>query len=369
MLDYIQELDEAEDDNELTDLPTAIYIEPPIDGNISGEDDAEEECDGVPDNVCPGQLKGGCELVMASGRHLQNIDEEDELGAPNEEELHSIIVEDISQDMGDQPTTSKRTASPDRKRLRKVQPKPSNVALPPGNKETIFQWIKNNSSYLVPIFPAANYEDCRDLLPHQQFEKFFDDAILTHICEQSAIYATEHNRPNPNITVGELRAFIGILIVTGFNYHSNLWSQDEVIRNNLVSSTMRRNRFQEILQCLYFEDNSKAPSKEVANFDKMWKLRPLTDHLKAKMIEHFHTEQNLSFDEITVQALNNPVPAASVDLLASHVSSSSCKREQNTTTGVGTLACLEGQCVKSTACHWQKCRGEREGCTRSNLVL
>ena len=57
MLDYIQELDEAEDDNELTDLPTAIYIEPPIDGNISGEDDAEEECDGVPDNVFEGELK------------------------------------------------------------------------------------------------------------------------------------------------------------------------------------------------------------------------------------------------------------------------------------------------------------------------
>lgn len=220
--------------------------------------------------------------------------------APNEEDLPFIIVEDILEDMGEQPTTSERTASPDRKRLRKVQPKASNVALPPGNKETIFEWIKNDSSSLVNIFPVANYEDCRDLLPHQQFEKFFDDVILTHICEQSAIYATEHNRPNPNLSVGELRAFIGILIITGFNYHSNfrnLWSQDEVIRNNLVCSTMRRNRFQEILQCLHFEDNSKAPSKEGANIDKMWKLRPLTDHLKAKMIEHFHVEQNLSFDE------------------------------------------------------------------------
>ena len=42
--------------------------------------------------------------------------------------------------------------------------------------------------------------------------------------------------------------------------------------------------------------------------------------------------------KVTVQGLNNPVPAASVDLLASHVSSSSCNREQNTTTEVGTLA-------------------------------
>ncbi|XP_037810096.1 uncharacterized protein LOC119602579 [Lucilia sericata] len=41
--------------------------------------------------------------------------------------------------------------------------------------------------------------------------------------------------------------------------------------------------------------------------------------------------------KVTVQGLNNLVPATSVDLLASHVSSS-CNREQNTTTEVGTLA-------------------------------
>lgn len=80
MLDYIQELDEAEEQNKLFDLPTTIYIEPPMDGNISGEDDAEDECGGIPDNVCPAQLKGGCEVVMASDRHLQHFEEEDEVG-------------------------------------------------------------------------------------------------------------------------------------------------------------------------------------------------------------------------------------------------------------------------------------------------
>ncbi|XP_036345677.1 piggyBac transposable element-derived protein 3-like [Rhagoletis pomonella] len=300
MLDYIQELDEAEDQNQLTDIPTAIYIEPPVDGNISGEDDAEDECGGIPDNVCPAQLKGGCEVVMTSGRHLQNFDEEDEIGAPNIKDLPVIVVEDTYQGMEEQPTTSNRATSPDRRRLRKVRPKPSNVALPPGNKEATFEWVKNDSPSLIPIFPVANYEDCRNLLPHQQFEKFFDDTLLGHICEQSAVYAIEQNGPNPNITVSELRAFIGILIITGYNYHAsyrNLWSQDEDIRNNLVSDTMRRNRFQDILQSLHFEDNSKASSKTGVNADKMWKLRPLTDHLKAKMIKHFHAEQNLSFDE------------------------------------------------------------------------
>lgn len=211
-----------------------------------------------------------------------------------------IEVEDTYNEMEDEETTANRSESPMRKRLRKIEPKPSNVALPSGNKETVFEWVKKKSSSLIPIFPSANYEDCRHSLPHEQFEKFFDDTLLEHICEQSALYSVEQNRPNPNITVSELRAFIGILIVTGYNYHSNykhLWSQDEDIRNNLVSNTMRRNRFQEILQNLHFEENSKVSSKDGPNPDKMWKLRPLTDHLKAKMIENFHPEQNLSFDE------------------------------------------------------------------------
>ncbi|XP_049303000.1 piggyBac transposable element-derived protein 3-like [Bactrocera dorsalis] len=276
MLDFIEELDEAGDQD---DVPATIYIEPPVDGNISGEDYAEDESRRIPDNVCPALLKSGCEIVMASGRRLQNFDE-DEIGAPNIEDLPVVIVEKEykSMDFNCQPSASNCT-SLDRKRLRRVTPKSSNVSLPQN----------------------ANYEDCRYLLPHQQFEKFFDDELLGHICEQSAMYAIGQNRPNPSITVGELRAFIGILVITGYNYHANfrnLWSQDEDIRNSLVSNTMHRNGFQEILQNLHFEDNSNASSKNGdANPDKMWKLRPLTDHLKAKMIDHFHAEQNLSFDE------------------------------------------------------------------------
>ncbi|XP_053945107.1 piggyBac transposable element-derived protein 3-like [Anastrepha ludens] len=286
MLDFIQELDEAEDQNQLCDIPTTLYIEPPVDGNESGEDDAEDDCAGIPDNVCPAQLRGGCEGVMAIGR------------PPNPGDLPVIEVEDTYNEKEDEEATANRSESPMRKRLRKIEPKPSNVALPSGNKETVFEWVKKKSSSLIPIFP--NYEDCRHSLPHEQFEKFFDGTLLEYICEQSALYSVEQNRPNPNITVSELRAFIGILIVTGYNYHSNykhLWSQDEDIRNNLVSNTMRRNRFQEILQNLPLEENSKASSKDGPNPDKMWKLRPLTDHLKAKMIENFHPEQNLSFDE------------------------------------------------------------------------
>lgn len=185
-------------------------------------------------------------------------------------------------------------------RLQKVQPTSSDITLPETNKKTTFEWVKTESAALFPLFPSANYEDCRDLLPHQQFEKFFDESLLKHICDQSELYAVGLNKPNPNITVDELRTFIGILIISGYNYHTSykaMWSHDEDIRNELVINSMRKNRFEDIYRFLHFEDNSKGSTRNGPNPDKMWKLRPITDHIKAKMIENFHLEQNLSYDE------------------------------------------------------------------------
>lgn len=146
------------------------------------------------------------------------------------------------------------------------------------------------------IFPVVNYNDCKNLSPHQQFEKFFDDKLLKHICKESNKYAIFLGKPNPYITIEEMRVFIGILIVTGYNYHNRvrtLWSSDEDLKNEMVSAAMRRNRFQQILQFLHFEDSRKVNTEG----DKMWKLRPITDHLKTKLLTHFHPEQNLSYDE------------------------------------------------------------------------
>ena len=94
---------------------------------------------------------------------------------------------------------------------------------------------------MIPIFPKANYEDCDRLQPHKQFKK--------------------------------------------------IWKHpDEDLHNEMVFKSIRQNRFQLILQFLHFKDISKAP----INGNKMWKLRPITDYLKANMLKHFHPQQNLS---------------------------------------------------------------------------
>ena len=120
----------------------------------------------------------------------------------------------------------------------------------------------------MPIFPPANYTDCSGITPHQQFEMFFDNGLLQHICDESEKYAVFLGKPNPNVTVEELKVFISILLVTGYNYHSqtrSLWSTEEDLQNLMVdnhSTSMRRNRFQQILHFLHFEDSRKKTTEK-----------------------------------------------------------------------------------------------------------
>lgn len=155
------------------------------------------------------------------------------------------------------------------------------------------------------MFPYPNYGDCKNLLPHEQFEKFFDDDLLEHIVNESGRYALFLNMPNPQFTVAELRTFIGILIISGCNGTDFRYMWDDVMGTNLVAKTTNQQRMLEILQFLHFEDNAKAGTETNPNPDKMWKLRPLTDHIKANMIKHFHPEQNLCYDESIIDYFGN----------------------------------------------------------------
>lgn len=89
----------------------------------------------------------------------------------------------------------------------------------------------------------------------------------------------------------------GIFIVTGYtapyNFR-NLWSNDDDLRNEMVFNAMRRNRYEQILWSLHFESDLRPPTVIV---DKFWKISPLTNRIKANMMNHFHAEQNLSYDE------------------------------------------------------------------------
>ncbi|XP_036341576.1 piggyBac transposable element-derived protein 3-like, partial [Rhagoletis pomonella] len=272
-LDFLEELC-SDDESGAPANVQALYIQPPrIEGDLSGEDSGDDD-GGLPDNLCPAQLKSGCEIVLENGRRIESLDGEQIcLGTEIEDEP---VLFDILDDC--LPSSSKKIC--------RVNPSKPGVPIPPANKERNFTW--------------PNYEDSRGLSPHELFEKFFNDDLLEHICKCSNLYATHHQKRYEELNVGEPRVFIGILIVTGYNptrSFRDMWSNEDDLRNGMVFSAMRRNRFEEINYMLHFSSSICKPKDYSDRYDSLWKLRPLTDHIKAKMMENFYPEQNISYDE------------------------------------------------------------------------
>lgn len=112
-------------------------------------------------------------------------------------------------------------------------------------------------------------------------------------------YALFLNYENPNITASDLKAFLGILLLSGYN---NLpgkrlyWDSLHDMRIQMVYETMRRERFSTIMRFIHFADNNFVPQG-----DKMWKLRPLITKVKRNFMRYFEPSQNLSFDESMIK--------------------------------------------------------------------
>lgn len=153
---------------------------------ISGEDEADDEFGGLPDDVCAAQLKSGCELVYVDGERMDFEDDGNGGGI----EFGYITDEELLANNGE-PSTSSPVP---RKRLCRMKS-------PKTNENTKYVWHKETGSSSIPIFPDANYEDCRNLKSYEQFEKFFDDTLLQHICDCSSLYAKFHGRCDPKITI------------------------------------------------------------------------------------------------------------------------------------------------------------------------
>lgn len=91
-------------------------------------------------------------------------------------------------------------------------------------------------------------------------------------------YCVKRNWPDVYITVEELKAFVVILIVSGYNPLSQkplFWSKSLYICCVAVSNALRRDRFDTIMKCLHFNADNKLDKSNKFN-----KLRSLIQHLQ-----------------------------------------------------------------------------------------
>lgn len=169
------------------------------------------------------------------------------------------------------------------------------------NEQLTPNWIeaadfdtKGSSTFLSP-----DYSKYADMSALDIFEQFIDDSFIEYLVTETSRYALFKNCADPKITADEIRCFIAILYVSGYNSlpsKRHYWDSSNDMKNIAVSESMRRDRFLQINRFLHCADNTKLDQQ-----DKAWKIRPLMEILKKRCIDNFVPEEHLSYDESMVK--------------------------------------------------------------------
>lgn len=262
-----------------------IFIEPPESNIETDEDSADENEGGMVHNLTGRQLRAPVEIKLTDNTRMGNNSIEP-MTVP-EEHLPSTaeVIHEVSQSQTDQSEQN-------------VQPNYIWINDRLGKKLDCC-WIEGDLETGRHSFPEANYFQYESLSCVDIFEMFFDNEIIEYLVEESQKYAIFLNQPDPKISAAEMKCFLAILILSGYNTLPSkrmYWDLQDDAKNILVSNSMRRNRFIQIQRFLHFADNSKMDVS-----DKAWKIRPLMDKIKKRCLDNFVPVQNLDFDESMIR--------------------------------------------------------------------
>ncbi|XP_051167290.1 piggyBac transposable element-derived protein 4-like [Leptopilina boulardi] len=140
------------------------------------------------------------------------------------------------------------------------------------------------------------------------FDLFFTQDILQKIVEETNMYFHQNKKKESKyayeLSIDELRAWIGMLILMGIHrlpQQKNFWSTDPALRVDFIANIMTRDRFSKIAEILHLNDNNKVLEKSDPNYDRLFKVRPLVDHLNKKAQEIYSPSKVLAVDESMIK--------------------------------------------------------------------
>lgn len=144
------------------------------------------------------------------------------------------------------------------------------------------------------------------------FGHFLPDTMMNHIATETNRYARQHpprqsaegrrdgrihQKPWYAVTVAELKVAFCLLILMGISHRPDQkmhWMTEPLFNAPYFRDTMPRDRFFDILRMLHFRDNEEMEDDEE---DRLFKLRPLIDHLNSVCETALQPGPDLSGDE------------------------------------------------------------------------
>ncbi|XP_023312625.1 piggyBac transposable element-derived protein 3-like [Anoplophora glabripennis] len=244
--------------------------------SVVERDSGDEDEGGNEDNLSRRQLLADAELRTARGITLE---EEIFMDETQSQESEEELFEDGAPLIND------------------INVSPAHIAYPKVSDPR--DWISGDFTYNEKSFPEADYSSFQNKSIVDFFEMFLDEEIILYLVEETNKYALFKNQPDPGVSPDEMKCFIAILILSGYNDLPSkrmYWEQSLDTRNALVYNSMRRNRFEQILRFLHL-----APNENMDQGDKLWKIRPFVKKIKEKCRKYFVPEKDLAFDESMVK--------------------------------------------------------------------
>ena len=155
-------------------------------------------------------------------------------------------------------------------------------------------------SLAILIKTEVLHDFCEMSSPLDVFEKVMQlDKLVTLIATETNRYA-QQNRRNFVTNAAEMKAFLGMNLITGVNKLPTIhhyWEGDDYVGNEGIRNVMTGERFKEILQNIHFADNSKSNKES----DKGCKISPLIDHFNKVFPEAMSDDSKQTIEEHMVK--------------------------------------------------------------------
>lgn len=146
--------------------------------------------------------------------------------------------------------------------------------------------------------------------PYDIYKQFLTNEILDKIVLETNRYAFHliQNKRLPRRSLlhkwtdtnrAEIEKFIGILMIMGINKLPQMrlyWSSHDMYSNERIKKTMTRNRFDVLLRCLHFSDNSDPKAEN----DRLFKIRDIMELCCKQFQETLEPAEELVIDESMV---------------------------------------------------------------------
>ena len=176
-------------------------------------------------------------------------------------------------------------------------------------------WLGNTDAF-QPVIPDFTGDpgvkvDVTGFKPAHFFDLFIDDDLLNHFFIQTNLYAEDfisatEVKPSSRVhkwtptNVPEMKAFLGICLLMGIIKKPDInsyWCTDPLTRTPVFPAAMPRDRYILLLKFWHFNDNRDMPPANEPGRDRLFKIRPLLDHLFELFQAVMEPGRDIAIDE------------------------------------------------------------------------